>query len=53
MWLYVQVVLGMEEDEVREEKPKLLSGLLGDLSFPPPSLPPVSSYTQVYVKIPL
>ena len=48
----MQVVLGMEEDEAREEKLKLLSGLLGELSFPPPTLPPVSSYTRVYVNIP-
>ena len=34
---------------MREEKLKLLSDLLGQLSFPPPSLPPTSSYSLVYV----
>ena len=45
----LQVVLGIEEDQRREEKLKLLSDLLGELSFPPPSLPRISSYSLVYV----
>ena len=48
---FLQVVLGIEEDQRREEKLKLLSDLLGELSFPPPSLPRTSSYSLVYVYI--
>ncbi|CAI8052493.1 MYCBP-associated protein [Geodia barretti] len=47
----LEVVLGIEEDQRREEKLKLLSDLLGELSFPPPSLPRTSSYSLVYVYI--
>ena len=48
-YFIIQVVLGVEEDEAREEKLKQLSDLLGELSFPPPILPHISSYTLVYV----
>lgn len=48
-YFIIQVVLGVEEDEAREEKLKQLSDLLGELSFPPPIVPHISSYTLVYV----